>query len=89
MPWVREGYCCRCGDCCRGPVEGVIPAQADGACPFLMAVNAKGERLCEIHDRPNDGTPQTYWSRGCNVWPTDPMHIADLPRCTYTFRWED
>lgn len=81
MAWVREGHCCRCGDCCRGGV-GNLPAQPDGACPFLE-LELDGERLCAIHDSAN-----TYWSRGCNVWPADPIHIAHLPRCTFRFRWE-
>jgi hypothetical protein len=77
--WVREGYCCRCGDCCRGSIDG-LPAQADGACPYLGAAHA-GERLCTIHD-----TVDTYWAKGCNVWPTHPSNIEGLTRCTFTFR---
>jgi hypothetical protein len=83
MTWVREGYCCKCGDCCRGSVPGEdAPAQTDGACPYLMAERG-GERLCKIHD-----TVNTYWSRGCNVWPSDPIHIVNIARCTFRFRWE-
>jgi hypothetical protein len=41
-----------------------------------------GERLCSMH-----GTKDTYWSRGCNVWPSDPMHIKDYDRCTFKFEW--
>ena len=79
MTWVREGYCCRCGDCCRGPIDG-LPAQADGACPYLGAKHGE-ERLCTIHD-----TVDTYWAKGCNVWPAHPSNIAGLSRCTFTFR---
>jgi hypothetical protein len=80
MTWVREGYCCKCGQCCRGGVDG-MPEQADGACPYLKAA-VSGERLCAIHN-----TVDTYWSRGCNVWPSVPHHIKDYDRCTFTFRW--
>lgn len=83
MTWVREGHCCKCGDCCVGGIDN-LPAQADGACPYLLAKNKAGERLCRIHD-----TVDTYWSRGCCVWPSDPIHIAGLTRCTFSFRWED
>lgn len=80
MPWVREGYCCKCGQCCRGPIDG-LPAQSDGACPYLAAEN-NNERLCGIHGK--DGT---YWDAGCRVWPTVPHHIENYDRCTFRFRW--
>lgn len=77
--WIREGYCCKCGQCCRGPIDGK-PAQADGACPYLGPLNGK-ERLCTIHN-----TVGTYWAAGCNVWPSVPHHIQDYPLCTFRFR---
>jgi hypothetical protein len=80
MTWVREGHCCRCGQCCNGGVDGLL-AQVDGACPYLGPEHA-GERLCTLH-----GTTDTYWSRGCNVWPSVPYHIQDYDRCTFSFRW--
>jgi hypothetical protein len=80
MPWVREGYCCKCGDCCKGSVDG-LPAQSDGACPYLSALTGT-ERLCTIHN-----TVNTYWAKGCNVFPTDPGQIHRYERCTYTFKW--
>jgi len=83
MSWKREGYCCKCGQCCRGAIDG-LPAQDDGACPYLAATNAAGERLCRIHD-----TVDTYWARGCNVWPSVPHHIEAYDRCTFTFVWVD
>jgi hypothetical protein len=82
MTWVREGTCSRCGDCCRGGIDD-LPEQADGACPYLLAEHG-GERLCKIHD-----TTDTYWARGCNVWPSDPVHIENYARCSFSFRWED
>jgi hypothetical protein len=82
MAWVREGYCCKCGQCCRGPIDD-LPEQHDGACPYLKP-EASGERLCAIHD-----TVDTYWSRGCNVWPSVPQHIDKHDRCTFSFRWVD
>ena len=78
--WARSGECCRCGDCCRGPIDG-MPEQHDGACPYLKG-EANDERLCAIHD-----TVNTYWSRGCNVWPSEPYHIENYPRCTFKFEW--
>lgn len=78
MAWIREGECCRCGDCCRGGVDG-LPEQADGSCPHLRRDG--GPASCVIH-----GLAGSYWSKGCKVWPTEPWHIAELPRCTYTFR---
>jgi hypothetical protein len=77
--WIREGYCCRCGDCCVGPIDG-LPAQADGACPYLRR-DASPVTACAIHD-----TVGTYWAMGCNVWPTHPSQIAHLTRCTFSFR---
>jgi hypothetical protein len=82
MTWIREGYCCKCGQCCRGAIDG-LPAQADGACPYLK-LETNGERLCSIHN-----TVDTYWARGCNVWPTDPHNIENYDRCTFSFTWQD
>ena len=82
MTWVRSGYCCKCGQCCRGPIDD-LPEQHDGACPYLKP-EMNGERLCSIHN-----TVGTYWARGCNVWPSDPVHIENYDKCTFSFRWMD
>jgi hypothetical protein len=80
--WRRSGSCCKCGDCCRGPIDD-LPEQTDGACPYLGKEH-NGERLCAIH-----GTVGTYWAHGCNVWPSDPVHIENYKRCTFRFEWID
>lgn len=78
MRYEREGYCCRCGDCCRGNPDG--SGTDKDLCPFLR-FEADGKAACVDWDKPN-----TYWAKGCIVWPTKPEHIAHLPRCTYWFR---
>jgi hypothetical protein len=89
MTWVREGYCCKCGQCCRcssfnsSVVIDDLPLQHDGSCPHLKP-EVNGERLCAVHD-----TVDTYWARGCNVWPSNPTNIENYDRCTFSFRWED
>lgn len=72
--WRREGYCCQCGDCCIGDFE---TGEGDGPCPLLKRMTAD-KAICS--DRQH-----WYYLRGCNVWPSKPEHIKDLPRCTYKF----
>jgi len=87
--WKRSGYCCRCGDCCIGdPFNGEegLPA-IEGRCPlfrFHHTPDGNEEGLCIGHEPPNQ---HPYYLNGCNVWPSDPRHIAHLPRCTYKFEW--
>jgi hypothetical protein len=77
VAFQRFGDCCQCGDCCKGnPYTGEDP-HLD--CPHLVRTNETSH--CDIH-----GTLDTYWAKGCNVWPTIPEHVAHLERCTYTFR---
>jgi len=48
----------------------------------LLGIQRKdGTRLCRGHGV-ND-----YYLTGCNVWPSDPVHIEKLSRCTYSFEW--
>lgn len=77
MGWVRSGECNRCGDCCR---------TGD---PFTKTPNV----LCPVGRENPDGTVtctnlrHPYFMAGCVVWPTKPEHIADKPRCSFTFEW--
>lgn len=99
MPWIREGYCCRCGECCVGdprPDKEALrpndpmrrPAQVEGMCPLFELHHgaSEGEGFCIGHEPPNQ---HEYYLAGCNVWPTDPSNIADKPSCTYTFKWAE
>ena len=84
MAWVREGECCKCGDCCRGnPRPGDWLDAPDGACPLLGIVRKDGTRLCRGHG------VNEYYLTGCNVWPSEPYHIENYSRCTYRFEWVD
>lgn len=84
MSWVREGECCKCGDCCRGnPFRGEVPNTHDDMCPLLGALTKDGERLCTGHG------VHPYYLNGCNVWPTVPEHVSAYSRCTYRWKWKD
>ncbi len=80
--WVREGYCCHCGDCCIGSPPGEAEP-VEGMCPRLIA-GPEGTRLCGVH-----GTDHAYWNAACSQWPSDPHCITKYDRCTFTFRWVD
>jgi hypothetical protein len=93
MAWVREGYCCKCGECCVGdpftddnrPRAAVVP----GYCP-LFEWRGDKEGFCIGHiGAVPAGKENPYYLSGCIAWPSDPLHIADKPSCTYSFRWED
>jgi Fe-S-cluster containining protein len=85
VPWVREGECCGCGDCCR---PETIPARTkayiEAEIPF-MVVN---QGNCPDFD-PETGKCLIYEDRPqeCRDFPTSPVDIAALPRCTYRFVW--
>lgn len=79
MTWIREGYCCKCGDCCAGnPFTG----ENVGMCPKLND-EKDGMRTCSVH-----GTDNFYWNIACKLWPTIPEHTAPYSRCTFTWRWQ-
>jgi hypothetical protein len=87
MSWVRSGYCCQCGECCRGrdPFDGELgPPPVPGFCALYRLVDGKGH--CSGHEPPNQ---HPYYLRGCNIWPTQPSHIEAYPLCTYKFEWVD
>jgi len=79
MSWKREGYCCQCGECCRGrdPFDGELgPPPVAGFCALYRIVDGKGSCSDRTH---------RYYLNGCNVWPSIPEHVSNYPRCTYTF----
>jgi hypothetical protein len=75
--WRREGECSRCGDCCRGDFTDPH-STPDVPCPLLRR-DAAGVAACAGWGE------HPYYLSGCNVWPSKPEHIADMPRCTYRF----
>jgi hypothetical protein len=102
MAWVRSGYCCRCGDCCKGnaydpdnPVRNspamAQPPVVEGYCPLFnwsFAGDPNGPGFCRGHTGAVPaGQEDPYYLSGCNIWPDDPHQIKDYPNCTYTFAW--
>jgi hypothetical protein len=100
MAWIRSGYCCRCGDCCRGsphhPDNPLVaseamsqPAMVDGYCP-LFRWHALGVGFCTGHiGAVPAGKEDPYYLAACSSWPDHPEQLKDKPRCTYTFEWAD
>lgn len=82
MPWIREGSCNRCGDCCVGSPYPERPAIA-GMCPNLRP-QPDGTRICGVQDGDD-----SYWQMACRAWPSEPQHTAHLPRCSFTWCWQE
>lgn len=86
MPWVREGECNRCGDCCKSgdPFNGEqgVNALFPGACPNLGLEDDGVRHKCM-------SVGCWYWENACLEWPTIPEHITPYPNCSFTFRWEE
>lgn len=77
---VRKGECCRCGDCCKGdPITGRDKGEHGVQlwCPNLR-FNDDATTRCE-------GRDTAYYKGGCIDFPSKPIHLKDLPRCTYFF----
>jgi hypothetical protein len=96
MPWVRGGYCCRCGQCCVGdPFDDTNrprTAVVAGYCPlFEWHMNApEGPGFCAGHTGVvPPGQENPYYLAACSTWPDDPHCIANYDKCTYTFTWVD
>lgn len=71
--FLRTGYCCRCGDCCRGnPYTGSV----EGHCPHYAVRSGLGECM----DRQG-----AYYLAACKDWPSKPEHLLEHPKCTYRF----
>lgn len=86
MGWVRSGYCCQCGECCRGddPFGGELgPPPVPGFCALYRVVDGHGH--CAGHEPPH----HPYYLQGCDRWPDRPEVIANYPHCTYRFEWRD
>jgi hypothetical protein len=79
--WRRTGYCCRCGDCCKGnPFTG----SPEGYCPFF-AVQWNVEREGWQGHCTDRTSANTYYTMACAMYPTHPSQIEDKPHCTYRF----
>lgn len=76
VTYRRTGYCCRCGDCCKtgDPIHGTMAP----VCPLYQEVDGIGG--CTDRSASN-----SYYWNGCRLWPSEPDHVADKPRCTYRF----
>src|SRR5574341_1295129 len=73
--WLRLGYCCRCGECCRGD-----PFDSDSGREYCPLFRWADEKIGECTDRQH-----SYYLAGCIDWPTKPENIVDKPLCTYRF----
>lgn len=83
MPWVREGECNRCGECCKSgdPFNGELgEPEIKNSCPLLTI--KEGVFTCKDRQHP-------YYLGGCVIWPTEPRQIENYPSCSYTFKWVD
>jgi hypothetical protein len=94
MAWQRGGYCCRCGDCCKGvpPALADQPEEVSGYCPLFSwsQPSAEGPGFCRGHTGAVPaGEENFYYLSGCNVWPESPDNIQGYQNCTYTFVWSD
>ncbi len=93
--WVRDGECCRCGECCTGtPPEGLRVTDlmkrdpvVEGYCPLYEIHDGVGFCAGHVGVVP-EGQEDPYYMGGCNVWPDDPNQITNYPSCTYTFTWK-
>jgi hypothetical protein len=96
MSWVRSGECCRCGQCCSGtPPPDFLGTPAmqrappvEGMCPLYEIRDGAGFCIGHTGAVP-EGQEDAYYLAACNVWPTDPLNIADKPGCSYVFAWVD
>jgi hypothetical protein len=94
MAWIRSGYCCRCGECCKGvpPALADRPSEVEGHCPLFTRSqpSSDGPGFCRGHTGAVPaGQEDPYYLAGCIHWPQHPDNIADCPSCTYTFTGQD
>jgi hypothetical protein len=92
MTWMRQGYCCQCGECCEGLSPWVQRSDLTDA-DDLMFRTPPVEGKCQLFEWHGDKAHcaghgwHGYYLLGCNVWPNHPDNIAGKPSCTYTFTW--
>ena len=99
MPWVREGECSQCGQCCIEEMQWKPMLNEKGICLYL---ESKGDgyickiqaNLVSLQDIPKEH--YEYWLNECKGYPdpTRPAHTPDrrhhLPEnCTYKIYWSD
>lgn len=74
----REGYCSRCGACCRAFCGPIRYRLEDGQCKELhFETDDHGQTLAYCN---------VYWDRpmSCVLYPFNPLETL-LPECTYRF----
>lgn len=75
MPWIREGECSQCGQCCLDEMFYKPMLDENGRCIYLTEDNK-----CQIRIDPT-GVPQEhldYWLKECIPYP-DPSNPAHTP----------
>lgn len=87
LEWRREGYCCRCGECCGPPVvqKSYMLSKITGRCKYLefeTLEDGSAIAICQIKasqtDLENTIKPDfiperefNYWVKYCRRYPSD------------------
>lgn len=85
IPWVRSGFCIRCGACCNVNNFVMLPGME-----FNQEIELDDEGWCIDFDRETrlctiyDGRPEP-----CELFPRTPRDVALIPQCSFTFKWID
>ena len=85
MPWVRSGFCIRCGACCNINNFVMLPGME-----LNQEVEVDDEGWCVDFDR--ETRLCTRYNRRpdpCEFFPRTPRDIQIFPQCTFTFKWVD
>jgi len=88
---TREGYCCKCGDCCDPAFDEVRARAYIGAALEFEGrkVNRDKDDGCSAFDH-ETRLCTVYETRpaSCRAFPLHPVEVTVLPRCTFTFSEE-
>lgn len=96
MPWIREGECKQCGQCCLNEMFYVPMLNERKVCMYLVKTDTGYD--CKIRTDPI-GIPKEhleYWERECRDYPNPnrldhtPDHNHHLqPTCGFKIYWSD
>ncbi len=83
---IREGYCCKCGDCCD-PLFNEIrdKAYVDAGVEYENTNRDEGEGCSAFDERTRLCRDYETRPSSCRAFPLHPVEVTVLPHCTYTF----